>query len=229
MSDKKIIALTGATRGLGRALATQFISAGHTVIGCGRNAEQIAQLNEQFGAPHQFNALDVTQFNAVAEWAESAITQHGPPDLLINNAALMNESKVLWEIEPEQFSEIIDVNLKGTYHVLRSFLPAMIERDSGVIVNFSSGWGRSVSPKVAPYCSTKYGVEGLTLALAKELPRNMAAIPFSPGAVNTDMLHVCLGDSANGFASAEKWAQIGAPFLLNLGPDDNGKSLTASS
>ncbi|WP_040351871.1 SDR family oxidoreductase [Blastopirellula marina] len=228
MSEAKVIVVTGATRGLGRALVSKFVDAGHTVIGCGRNAEHIAMLTEQLGGPHRFDVLDVTQYEAVAAWGADVIAQYGPPDLLVNNAALMNDSKVLWEIDPEQFSNLMDVNLKGMFYVLRSFVPAMVERESGVIVNFSSGWGRSVSPKVAPYCSTKFGVEGMTLALAKELPRGMAAVPFSPGAVNTDMLQICLGESAKGFSSAEKWAEVGAPFLLQLGPGDNGKSLTAS-
>ncbi|WP_230215627.1 SDR family oxidoreductase [Blastopirellula sediminis] len=228
MSEAKVIVVTGATRGLGRAMVAKFIAAGHTVIGCGRNADLVAQLTETFGGPHRFDVLDVTNYEAVAAWAGEVLGQYGPPDLLVNNAALINDSKVLWEIEPNQFDDLMDVNLKGMFYVIRSFVPAMVEREQGVIVNFSSGWGRSVSPKVAPYCCTKYGVEGMTLSLAKELPRGMAAVPFSPGAVNTDMLQACIGESAGGFSTADKWAEAGAPFLLNLGPADNGKSLTCS-
>lgn len=228
MSDTKVIVITGATRGLGRALVSKFMEAGHTVIGCGRNADLVAQLTQQYGGPHRFDVLDVTDYAAVRGWAAEVLAQYGPPDLLINNAALINESTELWNIDPDQFDALIDVNLKGMFYVLRSYLPEMVANSSGVIVNFSSGWGRSVSPKVAPYCCSKYGVEGMTLALAKELPRGMAAVPFSPGAVNTDMLQACIGENANGFSTADQWAEVGAPFLLQLGPSDNGKSLTAS-
>lgn len=228
MSDSRVIVVTGTNRGLGRALTTRFIDAGHTVIGCGRNPEHVAQLTQQYGGPHRFDVLDVTDYAAVSAWAAEVLAQYGPPDLLINNAALLNDPKNLWEVEPAQFDALVDVNLKGMFYVVRSYVPAMVARGSGVIVNFSSGWGRSVSPQVAPYCCTKYGVEGMTLALAQELPSGMAAVPFSPGAVNTDMLRACIGESAHQRSTADQWAAVGAPFLLQLGPSDNGKSLTAA-
>ena len=88
-------------------------------------------------------------------------------------------------------------------------------------------WGRSTSPEVAPYCATKYAVEGLTLALAQELPAGMCAVPLNPGIINTDMLQSCFGVEADNYPTPEKWAKNAVPFLLNLGPKDNGKSLTA--
>ena len=72
----------------------------------------------------------------------------------------------------------------------------MVERGKGVIVNLSSGWGRSVSPEVAPYCATKWAIEGLTKALAEELPEGMAAVPLNPGVVDTDMLRQAYSDGA---------------------------------
>jgi NAD(P)-dependent dehydrogenase (short-subunit alcohol dehydrogenase family) len=103
----------------------------------------------------------------------------------------------------------------------------MVARRRGVIVNFSSGWGRSVSPEVAPYCATKYAIEGLTLALAEELPEGMAAVPLNPGIINTDMLQSCFGAEAGRYPTPERWAKTAVPFLLGLGAKDNGKSLTA--
>ena len=94
-------------------------------------------------------------------------------------------------------------------------------------MNFSSGWGRSVSPEVAPYCATKYAIEGLTKALAAELPEGMAAVPLNPGVIDTDMLRSCFGKEAAAYPSPEEWADAAVPFLLRLGPKDNGKSLTA--
>ena len=97
-----------------------------------------------------------------------------------------------------------------------------------MIVNFSSGWGRSTDAEVAPYCATKWAIEGLTQALAQELPPGLAAIPLNPGIINTDMLQSCFGGSAAAYPDAEKWAKKAVPFLLNLGPKDNGRALTVS-
>ena len=102
----------------------------------------------------------------------------------------------------------------------------MAKKGSGVIVNFSSGWGRSASPEVAPYCATKWAIEGMTQSLAQELPSGLAAVPLNPGMINTDMLRSCFGPSAADFPSAKEWAKTAVPFLLGLGPENNGQSLT---
>ena len=104
-----------------------------------------------------------------------------------------NAGAPLWEVPGEEFDKLVDINIKGVARVIRAFVPAMVKRGSGVIVNFSSGWGRSTSPEVAPYCATKYAIEGLTLALAQELPHGMAAVPLNPGIIDTDMLRASFG------------------------------------
>jgi NAD(P)-dependent dehydrogenase (short-subunit alcohol dehydrogenase family) len=128
-------------------------------------------------------------------------------------------------VTPEEFSAVIDVNLKGVHHVLRTFVPAMIARRSGIIINLSSGWGRSTSPEVAPYCATKWGIEGLTNALSHELPQGMAAIALNPGIIDTDMLRSCFGSDAASYDDAEAWSRRAVPFLLSLTARHNGKSL----
>ena len=225
MSTRRIL-ITGAGRGLGLAMTEKFVELGHTVIGCSRQKQHVEALRKGFGQPHRFDAVDVADDAAVGKWAKSALAD-GPPDLLLNNAAVVNGNAPLWEVPPDEFSRVIDVNIKGIYHVLRHFLPAMMARKKGVIVNFSSGWGRSTSPEVAPYCATKYAVEGLTLALAQELPAGMCAVPLNPGIINTDMLQSCFGDSASSYPTPEKWAKKAVPFLLNIGSKDNGRPLTA--
>jgi NAD(P)-dependent dehydrogenase (short-subunit alcohol dehydrogenase family) len=222
----KVILMTGATRGLGRALIREFAEKGHTVIGCGRSTDDIRQLNTECGDPHLFESVDVRDDLKVAVWARHTLENYGPPDLLINNAALINRNAKLWELDALDFDPIIDVNIKGIANVLRHFLPAMVARKKGVIINVSSGWGRSVSAGVAPYCASKYAVEGLTLALAEELPEGMAAIPLNPGVINTDMLRSCWSDGASSYPLAEEWAQSAAAYILRLGSKDNGKSLS---
>jgi NAD(P)-dependent dehydrogenase (short-subunit alcohol dehydrogenase family) len=226
MANRRIL-ITGAGRGLGLAMTEKFVELGHTVLGCSRQKPHVEALNKRFGSPHQFDTVDVADDTAVGKWAKTILADGGPPDLLLNNAAVVNRNAPLVDVPPDDFSRIIDVNIKGIFHVIRHFLPAMLAAGKGVIVNFSSGWGRSTSPEVAPYCATKYAVEGLTLALAQELPAGMAAIPLNPGIINTDMLQSCFGADAGQYPTPEKWAKKAVPFLLALGPKDNGQSLTA--
>lgn len=222
---RRVILITGVTRGLGRALAGWYIANGHTVIGCGRSAE-VLNLRFAHPAPHDFTALDVAEENKVALWAEHVLAAHGAPDLLINNAALMNQPAPLWKIPARDFNRLIDVNIKGVANVIRHFVPAMVARKSGVIVNLSSDWGRSTAPEVAPYCASKYAMEGLTKSLAQELPAGMAAVPLDPGVIDTDMLRLCWPDGAADHPKADAWAKQAAPFILSLGPKDNGQSVS---
>jgi NAD(P)-dependent dehydrogenase (short-subunit alcohol dehydrogenase family) len=231
----RTILITGATRGLGRAMVDRFVEAGHTVIGCGRSPEHVESLQKTYPGPHRFDVVDVSDDAQVAKWARSlqetqglqSLGFRGAPDLILNNAAVINETKPLWEVSAKEFQHVIDVNIAGVVNVIRHFVPAMIELKRGVIVNFSSGWGRSTSPEVAPYCATKYAIEGLTQALAQELPAGMAAIPLNPGIIDTDMLRSCWADGASAYPSPEKWSRNAVPWLLKLGPKDNGQPLTA--
>lgn len=224
----KFVVITGATRGLGRAMSEEFARQGHTVAGCGRSSAQIRELGGKLKAPHRFAVVDVTSDDQVAAWMKSVTSELGAPDLLLNNAATINRNAPLWNVSADEFSNVIDINIKGVTNVIRHFVPAMIARGSGVIVNFSSGWGRSTDAEVAPYCATKWAVEGLTQALAQELPNGLAAIPLNPGIIDTDMLRSCFGGSASSYPSPQEWAKRAVPFLLKLGPRENGQPLTVS-
>ena len=223
--DSKRIVITGVGRGLGRAMTARFIEEGHVVCGCARSADTVAELSRRWPAPNSFATVDVVDDDQVRGWAE-AVLADGPVDLLLNNAAVINRNAVLWEVPVEEFDRVVDVNIKGTANVLRHFVPAMVTRKRGVIVNFSSGWGRSVSPEEAPYCATKWAIEGLTLALAHELPRGMAAVPLNPGVIDTDMLRSCFGGSAARYPSAKKWVEEAVPFILQINSRENGKPQT---
>jgi NAD(P)-dependent dehydrogenase (short-subunit alcohol dehydrogenase family) len=209
-------------------MTQRFIESGHTVIGCGRSAELVDQLTRMFPSPHRFDVVDVSDDLSVSDWASTVLKSGMTPDLLINNAAVMNRTAPLWQIGGAEFRQIIDVNIVGTANVIRHFVPAMIEQGRGIIVNFSSGWGRSTAPEVAPYCATKYAIEGLSKALAQELPPGMAAVALNPGIINTEMLRMCWSDGANAYPSPEEWSRAAAPFLLGIAPRDNGRSLDIS-
>lgn len=224
-STPKRIVITGVTRGLGLALTEGLIEKGHVISGCGRTAAAVEALSKRFGAPHHFAVVDVADDLQVRRWAEKSLAA-GAPDLLLNNAALINANAPLWTVPAAEFDQVIDVNIKGVANVIRHFVPAMVARGVGVIVNFSSGWGRSTSADVAPYCATKWAIEGLTQALAQELPEEMAAVPLNPGIIDTDMLRSTFGAGADSYPDPAHWAKKAVPFVLGLGPKDNGKPLS---
>ena len=223
MAESRVVVVTGATRGLGRAIVARLVEGGHRVIGCGRSLNAVKTLESQFAKPHRFDCLDVVDDEQVRAWAASVIDEFGPPDLLLNNAAIINENANLWDVSAAEFDAVIDVNIKGVANVIRHFVPAMIAREAGVIVNFSSGWGRSTSAEVAPYCATKWAIEGLTRAMAQELPRGMAAIPLNPGIINTAMLQSCFGSQAEHYPDADEWSRLAVPFILSLNVNHNGQ------
>jgi NAD(P)-dependent dehydrogenase (short-subunit alcohol dehydrogenase family) len=222
--SKKIV-VTGATRGLGRALVEGFVKGGNQVFGCGRSEKGVNEFQNRF-SDHIFDQVDVSNFDEVERWAKSIQKEFGAPDLLINNAGIINSNARLWELDVEEVKMIFDVNIQGVFHCIRAFLPAMIEKQSGIVINLSSGWGRSTSPEVAPYCASKWAIEGLSKALAQELPSGMASIPLNPGAINTEMLQSCFGPSAGSYPDPHEWSEKAVPYILAISPGDNGQSLT---
>ncbi|KXU34313.1 oxidoreductase [Cephaloticoccus capnophilus] len=219
------ILITGVSRGLGRALTEFYIAAGHTVFGCGRSGAEIFELRMAY-PDHHFAVVDIALENKVALWAADVLGSHGAPDLLINNAGGMCRSAPLWAQSDEAFTRLLDGNVRGVANVIRHFVPPMVERKSGVIVAFSSGWGRTVAAGVAPYCATKWAIEGLTRAMAAELPEGMAAVTLDPGIIDTEMLRSCWGEGAGEYPPPAEWAKAAAPFILKISPKDNGQPLT---
>ncbi len=217
------IVLTGVSRGLGRAMTELFIEQGHEVCGCARSQSCIAELAAAYPAPSAFDVVDVGSDAEVEAWSARVLDLGDPPDLLINNAAVMNRPAPLWQVPADEFSQLIDVNVKGTANVIRHFLPPMIARGRAIVVNFSSGWGRSTAPHVAPYCTSKWAIEGLTQSLAQELPSGMAAIPLNPGIIDTEMLRTCFGESASSYPDACTWARRAVPYILSFSATDNGR------
>ena len=223
----KLILITGVSQGLGREMATQFVKRGHRVVGCARNKAAIATLQEQLRPKGNFVGLDITDELGVKAWSQGVLSKIGIPDLLINSAGISHMLAPLWTIEGAVFNRIIDVNVKGTANIIRHFVPAMVDRQQGVIVNFSAGWGRYTTANAAPYCASKWAIEGMTKALSQELPAGMAAVTLWPGTIHTEALVVVYGkEKAANYMSPEKWGEVAVPFLLHIGASDNGKPLS---
>jgi NAD(P)-dependent dehydrogenase (short-subunit alcohol dehydrogenase family) len=208
-------------------MTTRFIEAGWKIAGCARSSAAMDALQRHHGSAHLFTPCDIAAEDSVEAFCRIATERVGVPDLLLNNAATINRNAPLWEVPAAEFGRVIDINIKGVASMMRHALPTMMKQGSGVVVNFSSGWGRSTSPEVAPYCATKYAVEGLSLATAQETGGTVAIVALNPGIIDTDMLRSCFGSGASHYGDAEAWADKAVPFLMKLGPTDNGKSLTA--
>lgn len=236
---QRTVLITGVSRGLGKALALEIAKRGHTVIGCSRSQENLNSLqadlssssssshsNPSSSDKHLFMNVDVRSNSSVEELARAVVEKNGVPDIIVNNAGTINRNNRIWEVPVEEFDAVIDTNIKGVANMLRHFMPLMIESKQGIIVNMSSGWGRSAAAQVAPYCASKWAVEGLTRSVAKELPSGMAIVALNPGVINTDMLASCFGSSAALYQTPESWAPKAATMILNLTMADNGASLT---
>jgi len=166
----------------------------------------MCELSELYPTQH-FYPLDVADENSVKLFCEKAYQVTGAPNLLINNAAVINTQAPLWEIPGDEFNELMLINVSGTANMIRHTLPYLLNDEAlekRVIINLSSGWGRSTSPLVTPYCASKWAIEGLNQALSQELPSESGIASISP----------------------ETWAKIAAPFILNLDHSNNGDSLT---
>lgn len=204
------ILISGNRRGLGQALTSHLSALGHEVRGFSSGTA---------GA----DRVDAADFPAVQAWVDRL---PGPPDLVIANAAVVLAPTPTWQVDPGEFSRLIDVNVKGMFYLFRAVLPAMLERQRGVLVGVSSGYGRSTTPRMSPYCASKWAVEGLVKTVAQELPKTMAAVAVDPGTLQTDMLRQALGAGARFFPTPDQWVEKAAGLLLKLGPENNGQSLT---
>ncbi|MEM8550140.1 MAG: SDR family oxidoreductase [Verrucomicrobiota bacterium] len=223
---KRTIVITGITRGIGRALAMRFVQLGHTLIGCGRRSEAVEAVRRSLAPGPYLSIVDVADADAVNEWAVDVLERFGAPDLVLNNAGVMHPGLPFWEVSQGDFDQLIDINIKGVAHVARAFLPAMIVRGQGLLVNFSSGLGQFAVPNASGYVASKYAIEGLSKAIAEDLPKGLACIPLSPGVIDTEMLQAHWGKERSGECdSPEVWAEYAADYILGLETAQSGKSL----
>jgi NAD(P)-dependent dehydrogenase (short-subunit alcohol dehydrogenase family) len=225
-APRRCVLVTGVSRGLGRELCRELARLGHVVVGCARSADSVASMRAELGPPHRIDQLDVTDDAAVSAWAQELVAAGLVPDLVLNNAAVANDGKQAWRFERDEIDRLLQVNVHGIFNVLRAFVPDMIRRKRGIIVNFSSGWGREAAAKVAPYCASKWAVEGMTKAMSYELPPSMGVVSLHPGIIQTDTLQTSFGESAALYPKPDEWARVAVPFLLRITPADNGRQLS---
>ncbi len=182
--------ITGAGKGIGRATALAFAAEGINVGLLGRtaaNLENVAKELEQYDVKVTYATSDVGDFESVTAAVNHIESELGQIDILINNAGIAKLGKFL-DLSPEDFKSVIDTNLMGVYYVTRAVLPAMIERESGDIINISSTAGQKGAPITSAYSASKFGVLGLTESLMLEVRKhNIRVSALTPSTVATDL------------------------------------------
>ena len=223
----KSVIITGVTKGLGRAMVDRFDELGWNIYGCGRSKNKIEELKKQYSKIHDFQVIDVSDSQQVNNWANYILNRHTAPDMIINNASIVNQNAQLWKITAQEFENVMNVNVNGVVNVIRAFVPAMVARKEGIIINMSSSWGREGEAELAPYCASKFAIEGITKSMALELPHGMAVVALDPGgSISTPMLKSCAPQYINESPTPETWSHKATQYILNITIDKNGDSLT---
>lgn len=186
----KTAIITGAGRGIGRATAIAFAKEGINLglVGTTRaNLEKVAAEVTEYDVQVTIATADVSDNESVISAVEAIKSERGAIDILINNAGIGKFGKFL-ELSPEEFKNMIDVNLMGAYYVTRSVLPGMIEQNSGDIINISSTAGERGGAVTAAYSASKFGLIGLSDSLMQEVRKhNIRVTALTPSTVATDL------------------------------------------
>lgn len=188
----KTALVTGAGKGIGRATAIELAKEGVNIALLARTEADlinVAKEIEELGVKVAYATADVSSIEQVNQAVESLKNTLGPVDILINNAGTGKFGKFL-ELEPEEWKQIIDINLMGVYYVTRAVLPQLIEKNGGDIINISSTAGQKGAPVTSAYSASKFGVLGLTESLALEVRKhNIRVTALTPSTVATDLAY----------------------------------------
>lgn len=186
----KVALITGAGRGIGRATAIAFAQEGIHVGLVGRTLENLKKVEaelKEYGVKVAIAAADVSDIDSITGAVESIRTELGPIDILINNAGISKFGSFM-ELTPEEWTNILNVNVNGVYYTTRAVLPEMIERNTGDIINISSTAGQKGGPITSAYSASKAAVIGLSESLMMEVRKhNIRVTTLTPSTVATDM------------------------------------------
>lgn len=218
--DNKVVVITGATKGIGRAIATLFLQEGATVIGCARNKVENIEFDFQY--------LDVRDTKSCEKLFDYVIEKYKKVDCLISDAGIVCDS-MTYKMTDEMFDCVIDTNLKGIFNVVRLFGPYMERQGFGSIINISSVVGEAGNIGQVNYAASKAGVIGMSKTWAKEFARKGAQVrvnAIAPGYVLTDMLKTVPQKLLDDFSAMTMLKRLGNPVeiaqvALFLASDDS--------
>lgn len=186
----RVAVITGGAQGIGLAISKRFLNSGATVVIWDKNPNAMASALQELkplGAAHSY-CLNLTHEEEVREICQQTLKDHGQIDILINNAGITGGNAVTWELEPQIWREVIEVNLIAPYLTSRCVVPAMIDKGYGRIVNIASVAGKDGNPNASHYSASKAGLIALTKSLSKELAtKGILVNAVSPAAAKTDM------------------------------------------
>lgn len=190
-TSRPVALITGGTRGIGRAIARRLAQDGYDVALCYRSGQDgtpaVVTEIEALGRRVMHEAVDVSQYDAVVAFVRRVESDLGPIQVLVNNAGVTRDQALL-RMSPQEWRDVLDVNLDGTFHFCRAVVFSLLKRKSGRIINISSVAGLSGQQGQVNYAASKAGVVGLTKALAKEVGGwGIAVNVVAPGYVATDM------------------------------------------
>lgn len=209
---KKTALITGASRGIGEAIARALAAQGYNLILiCHNNIEKMNVLRDdlisQFG-------IDITNHQGDignSSWVDSIFKELDSLDLLINNAGISHVG-LLQDMSDEQWNHIIQTNLSSVFYTCRRAIPLMLSSHSGKIINISSMWGRVGASMEVAYSATKGGINAFTMALGKELaPSNIQVNAIACGVIDTDMNNCFSEEEMNDLAETIPAGRIGTP------------------
>ena len=183
--------VTGAGRGIGAAIARRLASMGAAVVLCGRteaHLDSTAKAITEAGGKAEVLPCDVTVLRELENAAAHIERTSGRIGILINNAGIRGPSRPMHELQPEDWDNILNTNLRGVYYAIRAFAPTMIRARAGHIVNISSLAGKNALPNGAAYAASKWGLNGLSYSVAEELrSHNIRVSVICPGSVDTEL------------------------------------------
>lgn len=191
--SNQIAVVTGAGRGIGRAIALKFAAEGADIVCVSRtleNAEKVAGEVRATGRKAWAHSVDVANSAAVAEAAEKILAEAGKLDILVNNAGVTRDG-LLMRMSDEDWDEVLNTNLKGAFSFTKAFARAFLKQRSGRIINISSVIGLMGNPGQANYAASKAGLLGFTMSCAREMgSRGITVNAIAPGFIETDMTKV---------------------------------------
>ena len=186
----KVVLITGASRGIGRAIALKLALNEARVILLSRNSKELSKLNDEFiskGFQSIYQSIDVSNLEDLNSAVNYAKKQWGTVDAIINNAGITDDNLIV-RMKSESFDKVIDVNLKGVFNGIKSVSKTMIRNNYGRIINITSVIGLIGNKGQSNYSASKSGIIGLTKSIAKELAsKNITVNAIAPGYITTDM------------------------------------------
>ena len=209
----KTVLITGASRGIGEAAAKTFVEAGANVMLTARNADKLENIKRNLGDCSEYFAGDISEPNIVSELVDFCCAHFGNIDILINNAGTIQPIGLIHEIKPEDWSSVIDTNLKSIFYTTNAVLPEMVKNGDGTILNVSSGAAHNPLTAWSHYCASKAGAAMLTQCLHTEyFEHGIRTIGLSPGTVATQMQREIKESGINQVSSLDWSAHIPADW-----------------